>query len=266
MGAGETGGHPVFPEEEKGKRYPEAQKEEVMMIPVEVLVDVDGVIRDIVSACDRLYRERFPGANPVLGQGYDLSLRYPQWGESTWEIVFNENAERIFYLDAAPYPEAVEAVRWLQASQAEYGLRVRFLTKQDGLRVDATKSWLQDHELVEDPESENELVIVSSSNKGDYLRGLVADEDILDLNTVVVLDDSVDELESMIDVTRNTVLVPVCQPWTVTEMLHSGLPYVRFPEIRRVPDAESTRCSCVAGVTISVVQEIVQAITEGWAL
>ena len=172
------------------------------MNSIVVYVDVDGTVRDFVGAVDRLYRDRFPGHNPVLSTSYDLDTRYPLWGQATYDIVFREQMERLFNYDAAPIKGAVEAVKYLVA-QEEF--EVKFLSKQVGGAVAATNEWLDRYGFDAGIER---LFVLSEITKAEFLM----DRD--EVRPAVMIDDSGDEVEAVAEYLDGEVTpILVAQVW-----------------------------------------------------
>lgn len=173
-----------------------------------VYVDIDGVLRNWVIALDRLYQETFPGESPVKVFIYDLAPRYPRWGEDVWDIAFEQYPERLFLHDAEEYHGMVEAVNWLSSQD---GVTVKLLSKQEGVRVELTDTWLDQHGV--NPAIERNYMPYSDKmSKGEYLSGLSHGDQVL-----VLLDDSGDEIESAKDIVDFVVLVT--RDWNQTYLL-----------------------------------------------
>lgn len=153
--------------------------------------DIDGVVRDLVGAIDRMYRDWFSGHHPVLSSSYDLELRYPLMEGQAREIIFNQQVNRVFDYDAEPYPGVIDGLMWLRG-QGE--IEVQFLSRQRGDRVQATDSWLARHRLLgfecnylTSPMGNNGTHDVK---KGEFIR------DLEDPRLAVLLDDSPEEIGS----------------------------------------------------------------------
>ncbi len=157
-------------------------------------IDVDGCLRDLVGAADRLYKEKFPNDEPVKIDTYMMSLRYPMWGEDTWDIIFRQYVDRVFNLDAEAHEGAIEAINWLHSQD---DVIVKLLSKQDKWRQEATDTWLDRVEI--DPTIERLYVIDIS--KGEYILG---DDNVL---TTVLIDDSPNEIESAEDIVDYPIIV-----------------------------------------------------------
>ncbi len=157
-------------------------------------IDIDGCLRDLVGAVDRLYKEQFPDEEPVKVDSYMLSMRYPRWGEDTWDIVFRQYVDRIFNFDAEAHEGAIDTVNWLNSQD---DVIVKLLSKQDKWRREATDLWLDDQGV--DPNIER--IYIDNITKGEYLLG---EEDVL---TTVMIDDSPDEIESAEDIVDYPIIV-----------------------------------------------------------
>ena len=164
-------------------------------------IDIDGCIRNLVAAVDRLYREQNPGEEPVVVPVYDMAARYPRWGDDTWDIIFRQHVDRLFNFDAEQYPGAIDAVNWLH-SQDE--AKVALLLKQSDLRIVATDLWLNDRGL--DPSIER--IYIDKISKGEYLLG---EDDAL---MTFLIDDSPDEIESVMGIVDYPLMV--IRPWNET--------------------------------------------------
>ncbi len=172
------------------------------MNSIVVYMDVDGVVRDLVGAIDRLYRERFPGHNPVLSTSYDLDTRYPLWGQATYDIVFREQMVRLFNYDAAPIDGAVDAVKHIVAQEE---IEVKFLSKQAGGAIAATNEWLDRYGFDAGIER---LFVPSEITKAEFLMGL--DE----IRSAVMIDDSGTEVEAVAEYLAGEVTpILVAQVW-----------------------------------------------------
>lgn len=161
---------------------------------IKFYIDIDGCLRDFVGAVDRLYKEQFPNEEPVQVDSYALNLRYPRWGEDTWDITFRQYVDRLFNFDAIPYEGAIGAVNWLSSQD---DVIVKLLSKQDQLRQGVTDNWLDKQEI--DPTIER--IYINEISKGEYILG----ED--DLLTTVVIDDSPDEIESVEGIVNYSIMV-----------------------------------------------------------
>ena len=161
---------------------------------LKVYMDIDGCLRDLFGAADRLYQEQFPGEEIITVDNYDLSQRYPRWGEDTWDILFRQYVDQVFNLDAEPHEGAIEALNWL-ASQDD--VIVKLLSKQDKWRREATDLWLDNQGV--DPSIER--IYVEDISKGEYLLG--ENDDLM----TVMIDDSPDEIESAMGIVDYPVIV-----------------------------------------------------------
>jgi len=169
-------------------------------------IDIDGCLRDLVGAIDRLYVEKFPGEEPVPSPHYELNVRYPLWGDETDDIVFRQYVDRLFNHDARAHSGSIEAVNMLHSQE---DTTVKLLSKQDALRVPLTDAWLDRVGI----DSSIERLYVDGMSKGEYLMGeLVQDELVLN----VVIDDSYDELESIGTLLYDVVPVMVARIWNST--------------------------------------------------
>lgn len=163
-----------------------------------IYIDIDGTVRDLVGAIDRLYLEQFPGDELGNTNVYDLSLRYPRWGEDIWDIVFREHVDRLFLHDAEPYEDAIETVNWLHNQRNTV---VQFLSKQDSLRSKITDEWL----AAQGVDDTIERLYVDGMSKGEFLT----DRD--DERFTLVIDDSSDELISINHTVTYRILI--ARPW-----------------------------------------------------
>ena len=164
-------------------------------------IDIDGCIRNLVAAVDRLYCEQHPGEEPEVVPVYDLAMRYPRWWEDIWDIVFRQHVDRLFNFDAEQYPGAIDAVNWLH-NQDE--AKVALLSKQSDSRIAATDLWLDAQGL--DPTIER--MYVDQISKGEYILG--ADDALM----TFLIDDSPDEIESVSGVVDYPIMVS--RPWNKT--------------------------------------------------
>jgi len=181
-------------------------------------MDLDGVVRDLVGAIDRLYREQFPTEEPVVVPVYDLDLRYPRWGMDTYDIVFRQEVARLFNHDALPYPEAVETCHYLDG---QFDVRFVILSKQADMRIPATVDWLMRHGL-----DELDREFVDGASKAEWIRTAMSEGEIGEDDIIIVYDDSPDEIEeiSMMLVSDNVIPVLVVQPWN--ETYRKGSPHI----------------------------------------
>lgn len=161
---------------------------------IKFYIDIDGCLRDLIGAADRLYQEQFPGEEIVTVGSYEMSMRYPRWGEDTWDIIFRQYVDRVFNFDAEPYKGSIEAVNWL-ASQDD--VIVKLLSKQDKWRREATDAWLDNQGV--DPQIER--IYIEDISKGEYILG--EDDDLM----MVMIDDSPDEIESATGIVDYPVIV-----------------------------------------------------------
>lgn len=80
-----------------------------------IKIDVDGVIRDIITAMCDIYNERFNcDLNPTDVTDYDINLNFPkiyrQTGKQPTEYFFKDNAELIFNTVSRPFDGVKEAI------------------------------------------------------------------------------------------------------------------------------------------------------------
>ena len=168
---------------------------------VKFYIDIDGCIRNLVAAVDRLYCDQYPGEEPEVVPVYDMAMRYLRWWEDTWDIVFRQHVDRLFNFDAEQYPGAIDAVNWLH-SQDE--VKVALLSKQSDQRIVATDLWLDAQGL----DSSIERIYIDKISKGEYILGV---DDALQ---TIMIDDSPDEIESVMGVVDYPIMI--IRPWNET--------------------------------------------------
>ena len=96
-----------------------------------VKIDVDGVIRDIITTMCRIYEEEF-GARIEVDEvvDYDINTNFPlvmeRTGMKPTEYFFVKNAHRVFHSEVSPFRGACDAIRKLR----ENGYEVVIVTWQ----------------------------------------------------------------------------------------------------------------------------------------
>ena len=149
------------------------------------LVDIDGVLRNLVGASDQVYHEFYPDHEPVITNSYALADRYPMWGEDCYRILFEERVEDVFLNYAEPYPGAIDALNNLHNIP---GRETILLSKQSGPRIHNTLRWLADHAV--DP-AIKPLFLPDEMTKGEFIASLQ-----INPKELVMFDDCLNELES----------------------------------------------------------------------
>lgn len=158
-----------------------------------VKIDVDGVIRDIISAMCELYNERFCGNLTVDDiDDYDVNLNFSeikkQLGKKPTEYFFTDNGDLIFETLSKPFNGVKEAIGKLR----EQGHKVIIVTWQFSLKnIKHTLDFLEMHSIKYDDIcfTKDKWIV-----KGDYL---------IDDNPEFILDDRDTSEKIIIDTPYN---------------------------------------------------------------
>ena len=132
-----------------------------------IKIDVDGVLRDIVSTMCQIYNEEF-GTNVKYSnvKEYDVSLSFPlieeKYSFTASYYFFVLHGKRIFR-NSLKYPEVENAIKKLH----DLGHRIVIVTNQESVenKIDTLK-WLHYNEIYYD-----DICFTSSKDivKGDYM-------------------------------------------------------------------------------------------------
>lgn len=100
-----------------------------------VKIDVDGVIRDIISAMCKVYNEKFDGCLCVDDiDDYDVNTNFPkiieETGRKPTEYFFTDHADKIFETVSKPFDGVKEGIDLLR----KYGHKVVIVTWQFSLK------------------------------------------------------------------------------------------------------------------------------------
>lgn len=112
-----------------------------------VKIDVDGVIRDIISAMCKIYNEKFGGCLKVGDiDDYDVNTNFPeifkQTGRKPTEYFFTDNADMIFETASLPFKGVKESIDNLRNS----GHKVVIVTWQFSIKnIKHTLDFLELH-------------------------------------------------------------------------------------------------------------------------
>ncbi len=109
-----------------------------------VLVDVDGVIRDMHSYMDKVYDREFPEEtrSPITEWHFYKSYSI---GKRVYDFAFKDFAKEIFG-DAPAYPGAAKFVKEL----SNRGHRITICTSQNRYTSFVTMLWLNEHRIYYD--------------------------------------------------------------------------------------------------------------------
>ena len=100
-----------------------------------VQIDVDGVIRDVISAMCKVYNEKFDGCLCVDDiDDYDVNTNFPkiieETGRKPTEYFFTDHADKIFETVSKPFDGVKEGIDLLR----KYGHKVVIVTWQFSLK------------------------------------------------------------------------------------------------------------------------------------
>lgn len=184
-----------------------------------IKIDVDGVIRDIISAMCKVYNERFGGNLNVSDiDDYDVNTNFPeiykQTGRKPTEYFFTDNADLIFETVSLPFKGVKEAIDKLM----DNGYKVVIVTWQFSLKnIKHTLDFLEMHGI-----RYNDICFTQDKwiVNGDYL---------IDDNPAFIMDDRDTSEKIVIDTPYNR---NVPKTYTRCDSLKSAIKYILMKQKR----------------------------------
>ncbi len=182
-----------------------------------VKIDVDGVIRDIISAMCKIYNERFDANLKVSDvDDYDVNLNFPEvyknTGRKPTEYFFVDNADLIFKTVSQPFAGVKNAIDKLM----ENGHKVVIVTWQFNLEnIKHTLDFLEMYRI-----KYNDICFTHDKwmIKGDYL---------IDDNPGFIMDEREEAEQIVIDTPYNR---NIPKSYTRCKSLEEAIKYILLKE------------------------------------
>ena len=186
-----------------------------------VFVDVDGVLRDLISKMKEVFKRDFPQERIVREDDYDLTL----WSTLKKDIfpwVFEGESAELIFTQAEPHHKSLEALKnWLDS--ANNYPKFFIVSHQAGFRIGWTESWLKKHRLW------GKIPLFCTIDKLRVMRSVIAEESQkagfeIPASQTILLDDNPRELKLALQAGIDALCVNQSwnQEWDAPRIKHLG--------------------------------------------